>query len=158
MQIEQTPTLYPGMCAVTGNTTGPVVDVGVDAGDWGRLYLDLSVVREMVGLLGYVDGEIVDRYKAELAAAEDRITELERERSIAESEAVGLAEALRIMATRDGSEAPMARRYECQYCSATESNKGTLFVDSKRALAQHERFCLDNPDRQPTVNERMVTP
>lgn len=81
MILVDSPPLQPGHCVITHSAVGPFVDTGIDFDDlptFGRLYIGKAAVETMAGLFfGMVPAERLTATEDQLAAAQERITELE---------------------------------------------------------------------------------
>lgn len=80
MQIQETMPLYPQMCFFTMNQkVSPVIDTGIERGEWGRIYIGLDYVSDLATKAGFVPGTELDALKKALSVANARATSAERE-------------------------------------------------------------------------------
>lgn len=80
MLLADRPHLFPGH-TLTGETTGPVVDTGIELPVGGRVYLARHEVASAANLLGYATPAQVDALKAEAHAADLRAQQAEQRMS-----------------------------------------------------------------------------
>jgi hypothetical protein len=87
MEAVDAPTFFPGCCAVCRGGAGPFVDTQrVNAMDE-RLYLCAQCVRDVAGLLGFVDAATVAKLEEAMkqAAHDNEVTAAERFEAYAEA-------------------------------------------------------------------------
>ena len=90
MEIRQDAPIFPSKCAVSGRSTGPFIDTGIE-GDVGRVYVRTEKIIELAEFLGMVKAS---DYNALEEALKDREAEIERLESV-EWELIALRESVR---------------------------------------------------------------
>ena len=81
MQIVDSPPLAPGACFITNGTDGPFIDTLIDVDDrapHGRVYIAVSTLTDMLGLVGGMGPEGVTYLRTQNVALAGKVAELEQ--------------------------------------------------------------------------------
>lgn len=81
MQVVDFTVLEPGACFITNRNDGPFIDTLLDIDDQplhGRVYIAVSALSDMAGMVGFLNPEDSQRLKDGIVERDQRIAELEQ--------------------------------------------------------------------------------